>query len=86
MRHFSKFCQYGICCDRVNCGLGVHDKDNDEFVGVIWLCGYHAAIDPLDLDVPFTAFEQLVSALPRRGPISQEQANALLGFIRHATR
>jgi hypothetical protein len=84
MRHFSKFCQYGICCDRVTCGIGV--QDNDEFVGVIWLCGYHVAKEPLDLDVPFTAFEQLASSLPRRGPISQEQAKALLGFIRHATR
>lgn len=79
MRHF---CQYGLCCDHATCGLGV--QQNDEFIGLIWLCEYHADRNPdhvLDLDVPFTTFDRLASSLPRRGPISQEQAHAFLGFL-----
>ena len=79
MRHF---CQYGLCCDLVTCGLGVHDIDefHDEFIGLIWLCEYHADRNPdnvLVLDAPFTTFDRLASPIPRRGPISDEYARCL---------
>lgn len=76
------FCQYGLCCDLVTCGLGVHN--DDEFIGLIWLCAYHADRNPdnvLDLDAPFTTFDRLASLLPRRGPISEQQRDAFLEFL-----
>jgi hypothetical protein len=79
MRHF---CQFGLCCDLVTCGHGV--GDDVQFLGVVWLCEYHAArnrADALNLDAPFTTFDRLASLLPRRGPISEKQRDAFLEFL-----
>ena len=76
-----RFCQHGFCCDRAYSGRGIAN-DNDEFIGVVWCCQYHARDKQSAVAVTrFGSFERLALPFPRTGPLSPEQCDAVLSTL-----